>query len=186
MPTGTAIGVPLDIRLADHRRERRKLREAWCCGVPLAVRPTRSVLVVTHPASPTRTTSAGCRSPTPTASSGSRASSPAATRDAGRTSTSRCTRASPRPRRIRRNSRHAARTAAERGDGRVCDECVHRQRRQPACRLARDQPPVRRTATRTKWRQSPAACKATSRRSSSPLPASSGAPTHVSAGAHHD
>ena len=91
-------------RQRDGRRAGRRRR------LPVALRPRRARTRCTRRAPPTRTTCAACRRPTTTVRSRSRASSRPRTRAGGRTSTSRCTRASPKRRAPahrsrRRNSR---------------------------------------------------------------------------------
>ena len=84
--------------------------EGLCAAVrarrlPVALRSLWQVLDVLERASRTRTICAGSRRPTAKARRGSRRSSPPPTRGAGRTSTSRSTRRSPRPSPTGRSSR---------------------------------------------------------------------------------
>ena len=135
---GTADGVPLHDR-TDGRRTRATAARRWpaprsTCGTATATATTRC----TPSAPPTRTTCAACRRPTPTASSRSPASSPRATRVAGRTCTSRCTRASPRRRRRATTGHVADRPPGGRLQRRVRDARLRAERAQPGprCRSA--------------------------------------------------
>ena len=92
----------------------------------------------TPPGSRTRTTCAGSRRPTARAPPGSRRSSRAAIRGAGRTSTSRCIRRSPKRSPTARSSRHRSRAAAGGMQEGLRDQRILGQPEQPRKNVAVD------------------------------------------------
>ena len=125
--SGVAEGVPLTIDAdgARHRRRRRAARRRR--GLPVALRPARAATRCTPTASPTRTTCAASRRPTADGTVDLHQHLPRRrTRAAGRTSTSRSTRASTT---ATDGQRQAAHLAARPARGRLRRGLRHRRLR---------------------------------------------------------